>query len=158
MDRQPAGCLLGFLANLFGTPTQSSDAPPAVLPNKYFISNAERAFFHVLRQVVGTRGHILAQVSLRQLLYFPPAQNRQVWLNRAAQRSLDFVICHPATLQPVVAIELDDATHARPHRQTRDDQVETLMRAAGIPLLHVLTSRTYNVAELAATILPYLNT
>ena len=67
---EPKGCLLGFLANLFGCPRRASAAPalPKVIVNKKFVTPAETDFFRVLPPVVGTRGHVLAQVSLRQLL------------------------------------------------------------------------------------------
>jgi hypothetical protein len=155
MNREPAGCLFGFLANLLGHRPASESQPPRVIVNKFFITDAERNFFHVLGHVVGTRGYILSQVSLRQLLYFPNVKGRQSWQNRAA-RCLDFVICHPHSLQPFLAIELDDTTHGKPERQTRDEHVETLLTTARLPFIHVLTSRTYSVAELSATILPHL--
>ena len=41
-------------------------------------------------------------------------------------------------------------------RQTRDEEVETIPHAAGMPFLRVLTGRTYDTWELAGTILPYL--
>jgi len=130
MPHQRTGCLFGFLANLLGHRPDTAAAPPKVMVNKFFITDAERNFFLVLRQVVGTRAHILAQVSLNQLLYFLSAPNRQAWKNRASQRAIDFVLCHAATLRPLLAIELDDSTHTRPDRQTRD-------------LLPSTSSRTY---------------
>jgi hypothetical protein len=120
------GCLLGWLFNLLGE--RGGSAPvggqrmPRVIVDKKFVSPAEAEFFRVLRAVVGTRGHVLAQVSLRQLLWFPPEQERsivQAWRNRVAQKSIDFLVCDPATLRPLVAIELDEPSHASPSRQTR---------------------------------------
>ena len=55
----------------------------------------------------------------------------------------DFVVCDIATLRPLVAIELDEPSHARPHRQTLDDdEVRYLLAAAGLPMLSVITART----------------
>jgi very-short-patch-repair endonuclease len=113
-----------------------------------------------LKRVVGERGHVLAQVSLRQLLWMPgnnqsnPGRSR--WQNKVAGKTLDFVVCDPATLRPRLVIELDEPSHARPERQTRDEEVETILRAAGMPCIRVLTGRTYDTRELADTILPHL--
>jgi very-short-patch-repair endonuclease len=52
-------------------------------------------------------------------------------------------------------IELDEPSHARPERQTRDEEVEAILTAAGLPVVHVLTSRTYDTRELEAAIAPY---
>jgi very-short-patch-repair endonuclease len=114
----------------------------------------------VLRVVVADRGHILAQVSLRQLLWLPGNNHsnpgRSAWQNKIAAKSVDFVICDPATLRPRLVIELDEPSHARPERQIRDEEVELMLNSAGLPFVRVITSRSYNTRELAATILPYL--
>lgn len=162
MPTSPPGCL-GFLFRLFGfadeTPC-STAAVPEVRVNKYFVSDAEGNFFRVLRNVVGGRGHVLAQVSLGRLLWFPGGNKsnpgRQAWVNRVARKSVDFVVCDSATLSPKVVIELDDSSHSRPDRQTRDDQVEIILEAAGLPVIHVLPSRTYDTRELDAAITEYL--
>jgi very-short-patch-repair endonuclease len=100
-------------------------------------------------------------VSLKQLLFLPGSNRsnpgRAAWQNKINQRSLDFLVCDPATLNPLVAVELDEPTHARPERQTRDEEVEALLRAGGLPVLRVLTSRAYETRELEATLAPHLN-
>ncbi len=160
MSRLPAGCL-GFL---FGRRQQATGGTRAAFPkvqvNKYFVSNAEADFFRVLVRVVGDRGHILAQVSLRQLVWFPGNNQtnpgRATWQNKVAAKAVDFVVCDTATLRPRLVIELDEPTHSRPERQTRDEEVEAILRAAGLPYLRVLTGRTYDTRELAETVLPHL--
>ena len=41
-------------------------------------------------------------------------------------------------------------------RQTRDEEVEAILQAAGMPGLCVLTGRTYDSRGLAGMIMPYL--
>lgn len=133
---------------------------PKVQVNRYFVSDAEANFFRVLEHVVGSRGHVLAQVSLRQLLWMPGNNKtnpgRAIWQNKVAARSIDFLICDPQTLRPRLVIELDEPSHARPDRQTRDEEVQAILRAAELPFLRVLTARMYHTRELAETVLPYL--
>jgi hypothetical protein len=50
--------------------------------HKRSVTEAEANFFRVLKAVVGHRGHVLAQVSLRQLLWFPPNQKDRAALQR----------------------------------------------------------------------------
>ena len=71
-------------------------------------------------------------------------------------RHVDFVVCDVATLRPLVAIELDEPSHGRPERQTRDDDVRAVLAAAGLPLLGVLTSPSYDNRELEASLAEYL--
>ena len=148
--------LLGFAS--------SEQAPTAAMPeiriSDRFMSPAEANFYRVLIKVVGDRGHVLAQVSLRQLLYLPGSNKsnpgRAAWQNKIAARSVDFLVCHSSTLRPLVVIELDEETHTKPERQTRDEEVEAVLRAAGLPLLRVLADRSYDTRELDATLAPYL--
>lgn len=166
MPDEPTGCL-GLLLRLFGRSFDDGrdsggggDAMPRVMVSTKFVSPAEANFFRVIRTVVGNRGHVLAQVALNRLLFLPGSERtdpgRSAWANKIARRSLDFVVCDPATLRPLVAIELDDETHATPSRQTRDDEVERLLQAAGLPLVHVLPSRTYDTRELDVALAPHL--
>lgn len=144
----------------FSNYRQAGGAHPKVQINKYFVSEAETNFFRVLRNVVGDRAHILAQVSVGRLLWMPgndrtnPGWSK--WRNKISARSVDFVLCDSVTLRPRLVIELDESTHARPMRQTRDEEVEAILTAAGLPYLRVLTSRMYDMRELSETILPYL--
>jgi hypothetical protein len=123
-----------------------------------FITEAEASFFRVLRHVVGDRGHILAQVSLGQLLYTKSSDRsaRVRTENSYKQKALDFLICDPQSLRPLLAIELDEPSHARARREDRDELLEQLFDAAGLPYIHVLTSRTYDTRELEATVAPHL--
>jgi very-short-patch-repair endonuclease len=114
----------------------------------------------VLQTVVEGRATIFCQVAMRQLLYLPGSNQsnpgRQSWQNRLGAKSIDFLLCDPKTLRPLLAIELDDATHAQARRQTRDEHVDALLEAAGLPFLRVLASRQYDVQELRATVLPHV--
>ena len=155
---QKAGCLLGWLLGR-GAAGFGNQLPP-VQVNTRFITPAERNFYRVLHGTIGDSAVILMQVSLIQLLYLPGSNRdnplRASWLNRIRSRSLDFVLLDPVTLRPVVAIELDEPSHATPSRQTRDENVERLLDAAGLPLIRVLSSRTYSTNELAQALAPYL--
>lgn len=139
MVDENSGCLFSFLANLFGRSgedTSSGDGQslPRVIVNKRFVTEAEANFFRVLKAVVGQRGHVLAQVSLRQLLWFPPNQADrsalQRWRNKVGQKSVDFVVCDPATLRPLLVIELDEPSHARPDRQIERDRFKDQVLAS----------------------------
>ena len=162
MVNRPEGCL-GFLFHIFGL-DERSRSPKASLPkvhvNKYFVTTAEADFFRVLCTVVGERGHVLAQVSLRQLVWFPGNNQsnpgRQIWQNKVAAKSLDFVVCDPATLKPKLVVELDEPSHARPDRQARDEDVDRVLEAAGLPVVRVLTSRLYNTRSIEEVVGPYL--
>ena len=51
-------------------------------------------------------------------------------------------------MKPVLAIELDDTSHQRKPRQTRDELVDQAFAAAGLPILHVKCRQAYAPEEL----------
>ena len=66
----------------------------------------EANFFRVLKRVVGERGHVLAQVSLRQLLWFPGNSQsnprRGAWQNKVARICLRQNLIQYATNQSLM--------------------------------------------------------
>jgi hypothetical protein len=59
-------------------------------------------------------------------------------------------------MKPLLGIELDDSSHNRNNRQERDDFVDRVFQAAGLPLLRLPVQREYNTREVAAQIAPLL--
>ena len=70
---------------------------------------------------------------------------------------LIFLLCDPVSLQPLVALELDDKSHQRKDRQKRDAFVDGVFKAAGIALVHIPVRRAYQTKEILAHIAPYLD-
>ena len=158
----PAGCL-GVILKLLGLRRGAAagpDAVPRVMVSTRFVTPAEADFFRVLRAVVGDRAHVLAQVSLGRLLFFPGSNasnpGRARWWNKVAQRSVDFLLCDPATLKPLLAIELDEPSHERADRRARDAEVNALLAAAGLKALRLPTGRAYDTRQLAEAVMPHL--
>ena len=167
------GCLAGvlpapfieFLLRVIDGSSRSNAARlelPKVMIDRYFVSDAECALMHSLRRVVGDRAHILAQVSLQQLLYFPQQRDdkkkssRAAWQNKVRAKSVDFLLCCPKTMKPLVAIEYDDRTHEQEGRKARDAEVVKLFAAAGLPLLRIQCGRGDDVKSLQNALAPHL--
>jgi len=154
---QSIGCL-GVLLKLLGFSSGEPRLPPPVAKvNRSFVSDAEAEFFHTLKHVIGAQGHLLAQVSLRQLFYFPGGRDtpgRSSWFAKMGSRSVDFLIVDPKTLVPLVGVELDDSTHESKRRQQRDTEVEQVFAAAGLELVRVRLSQSNHVKKLAELVLP----
>jgi len=122
--------------------------------NKYFFTRAENSFFRILYQAVGDRYVIFAKVRLCDVLAVSRGvERRQAHLNRIQSKHLDFVLCEPRNFGIRAAIELDDASHRRTHRVSRDLFVDSAFKAAGLPLLHIPAKRGYVAQELAQRVL-----
>jgi hypothetical protein len=69
-------------------------------------------------------------------------------MNRIDRKPVDFLLCNPKTMRPLLGIELDDASHQRRDRERRDLFVEQAFAAAKLPLARVAVQAEYNAREL----------
>ena len=136
-----------------GISSEKSDNLPYVLKG-CLMSKAERSFFGVLEQVTdSSKYYLFPQVSLGNLVDVEKGTGSyQTHRNRVDRKSIDFVLCDRSTLSPVLAVELDDASHERKDRQERDAFVDGVLAKAGLPLLHARTQTAYDPKQLAASI------
>jgi predicted RNA-binding Zn-ribbon protein involved in translation (DUF1610 family) len=79
------------------------------------------------------------------------------YTNKIDRKHVDFLLCDPKTLKPILGIELDDKSHQRADRQERDDFVNHVFEAANLPLVHVSVQRGYSQSELKSKISAYLS-
>jgi hypothetical protein len=111
------------------------------------LSDAERAFFHVLLQSAHPASHISCKVRLADLVRFPG--NSLSLRNTISQKHVDFVVCDRDSMCPFRVIELDDPSHLRRDRHERDSQVDMYLAEAGIAIAHIPTARRYRPADLS---------
>ena len=84
-------------------------------------------------------------------------QNWNAAFRHVSQKSVDFVLCDKAYISPKLAIELDDRSHERTDRQERDQEVERILKGAGMPLLRLENHGKFNPQELAEKVRSALN-
>lgn len=149
---QHPGCL-GRILQALGLQTQAKPEPE--LPYHLvedFLSPAEVSFYHVLQQVVGQQATIITKVSLGDLFYAKTSDRGENlrYRNKIDRKHVDFLLCDPQTMQPLMGIELDDASHNRQSRQERDVFVNQVFEAAGLPLVRVPAQASYAPREVAA--------
>ena len=117
--------------------------------SEHLLTPAERSFFGVLGQAIDNDLYIFAKVRLSDLLWLPQStKNRQSYMNRIQSKHVDFVLCDSATTQPRLLIELDDSSHQRARRRSRDAFLDEAVRRAGLPILRVPAKRSYAPEEL----------
>jgi Protein of unknown function (DUF2726)/Topoisomerase DNA binding C4 zinc finger len=124
----------------------------------HFLSSAELSFFQSLRRVTGNRAVVCAKVGLGDVFWIKLDDKSKFrgYRNKIDRKHVDFLLCDPATMRPLVGIELDDSSHEREDRQARDAFVDGVFSAAKLPLLHISVQRAYVAAEIEAQIAPYL--
>lgn len=154
MSEKP-GCL-GLVLRIFGVQPAGG---PAQLPyglRDQFLSPAELLFHNALCAAVGDRAMVCPKVNLADVFYVKRPNENQAYRNKIDRKHVDFVVCNPTSMQPLVGVELDDRSHQRSDRQARDDFVNAAFDAAGLPLVHVPARARYDIVQLSEQLAPYL--
>ena len=112
----------------------------------------------MLRAAVGDRALVFTKVNLADLFFVATGDHRQnrALANRVDRKHVDFLVCDLKSVRPIFALELDDASHARADRKTRDELVAAVFAAAGLPLLRVPVKTGYAPQEIQSLLNPYL--
>lgn len=152
--------LVGVVVLVVKSVLASKKAPATTFPYQkepHLFTPAERSFLGVLEQAVGTQSRVLGKVRLADVIKVSGVNGtgRQSAFNRIQSKHVDFVVCSANDLAVQSVVELDDQSHDRPTRQSRDEFLDKALQAAGVPLFHFSAKRSYTVADvkkaLAAT-------
>lgn len=123
-----------------------------------FMTAAEKDFFEALKAAVGEKYQIFAQVHLATILeHKVDGQNWHGAFRHIDEKSVDFVLCDPVKLKPLLAIELDDRSHDEPKRQLRDEEVDRIFDEAGLSLLRFKNQSQYDQLEIIQRVDEKLN-
>ncbi|TAJ09979.1 MAG: DUF2726 domain-containing protein [Nitrospirae bacterium] len=131
----------------------TSPIPPGLtLTPQPLLSEAEAAFYNLLRLAVQDQFLVFAQVPVWCLvdIHTQDRQARGAFLSQVALKRVDFALVHPGSLSVVKVIELRDAAPPSPQRQTRDRLLNAVCEHAGIELIRLDGRETYTVPGLAA--------
>lgn len=142
-----------FLARLsgktVGTPPplpSSIPARPRYATRKSLLSQAEIAFHKVLLEAV-PEAPIFPKVRVADVM--DAAERFSGDFLRISQKHFDWVLCHPVSFEPLIAIELDDSSHQWSDKQRKNDQVkDDAAREAGIALLRFPWQSQYEAAQI----------
>lgn len=152
-DSEPQGCLSAIL-NLFGIRLAARSPNSEQLPYRQrddFLSAAELSFYRVLILALDGSHLVCLKVNLADIFFVARPNENQSYRNKIDRKHVDFLLCDLATMNPVMGVELDDASHARRDRQDRDQFVDQVFEAAGMPLVRVRAAASYspqNIADL----------
>jgi Protein of unknown function (DUF2726) len=128
---------------------------PTTLPyqrKESFLTPAQIAYFKVLRVIFADKYMIFARVNVLDLCDVLDRPQNQEAFDKIDRKQVDFVLCHPRTLKPMVAIELEDASQDLADRGTRDKFLDEVFRAIGMKLVRPRFRHSYSVAEVTQTV------
>ena len=107
-------------------------------------SPAERSFLGVLETAVGDKYRVLGKVRLADIISTTRGLSRSDWqkaFNRIDSKHVDFALCKKDDMSLACAIELDDRSHRKSDRKSRDDFLESALNAASVPFISFLMKR-----------------
>ena len=110
---------------------------------------SELRFYKSLVKAVQDDFEIFAMVRIADLLRVEDGvRQKRTWINKILAKHVDFVLCDPGSLAPVMCIELDDSSHQRADRIRRDEFVDHAFESAGLPLLRIAVQQKYPPREI----------
>jgi hypothetical protein len=115
-----------------------------------FMSTPELALLRTLQEMVGSRYIICPKVALNDVFYIARPNENVHFFNKIFRKHVDFLLCDPRALKPVIAVELVKPV-SRNETRDADQFMEDLFLSAGLPLVHIPSSERYvlqHVAEL----------
>lgn len=121
-----------------------------------FLTPAEHSFYFVLKSVVADSALICPKVALGDLFYAKAsdASKFRIYRNKIDRKHVDYLLCDPRTIRPILGIELDDKSHQRSDRQVRDEFVDHVFKAAKLPLVRVPVKHSYSTKEIEELVRP----
>lgn len=111
---------------------------------------AERSFLGVLEQVTNNSAKIFGKVRVADVVAPEKSLSRSNWqiaFNKISRKHFDFLLCRNDDLSVICAIELDDSSHQSKKRQQRDNFLNGVCDAAGIPLIQIPAKSGYIIDE-----------
>ncbi|MBL9184440.1 MAG: DUF2726 domain-containing protein [Verrucomicrobiaceae bacterium] len=106
-----------------------------VYASKPLLTENEARFFRLLHQLSQGRCQLFAKVNLADIVR--PVNKAIGYRNKISQKHVDFLVCRNEDWMPMLAIELDDSSHANPKRHKQDEDKNDIFAAIGLPLLRL---------------------
>ena len=127
------------------SPISKSDLGAFEPAPSLWVNASEAAFFGILSRHMPSGFHVHGKVRLEDIIRVKrglPEQLRWAARGRVKSRHVDFLVTNQSG-KPVMAIELDGASH-NARKPSEADKVKTaLFKAAGIPLRRILVGENF---------------
>jgi len=112
-----------------------------------FIPADHLKFYAALQEIMGERFAILVKVSLGEIVSVARPNENVQFYNRIFRKSVDFLLCEPRDLRPVMGVQLVKS-QGRDGSQHSESFIQDVFAAAGLPLVCVPSSENYSLSEL----------
>ena len=124
------------------------------LKKEFLLTKAEKDFYFVVSEIIGSNYLLFSKVRMADLLYLPSMSNSRFYhyQNKIQSKHVDFLICDKENIKPLLVIELEDSSHRKLDRVLRDTLVDKIFENAKLPILHVKFSFNYDKEKISSQI------
>lgn len=122
---------------------------PSYLKRESLLLEHEQRYFSTLTKAVGNHARVFPKVRLSDFIqpHGVNPEQRAHWM-RVQRRCVDFLLCSPNNLSPVLAIDLDTRVKKRRREVSPGgDVLDKALKTANIPLLRIRATREYDPHE-----------
>lgn len=112
------------------------------------LTAAELQFYKFLKAVAIGRYDISCKVRLGDIINCTDYYWHKGYGPKISAKHIDFVLLDPNTSEIILCIELDDKSHKRPERISRDKFLNKALDTADVRLLRIPVTRGYDMAKL----------
>ena len=93
---------------------------------------------------------VFAKVRLADIFSVGRTERKHSWRDFAkiSQKHVDFLLVDAGSLEPIMGVELDDSSHLSGKGRERDGFVNSVFKAAELPLHHIRASGRYDLQTL----------
>ncbi len=102
------------------------------------ITEGEREFYKVLKRAV-PEAEIHAKVRVSDVI-----RSTGIRFAKISTQHFDWVVCDPTGCEPLLAVELDDASHLRWQNRVNDRKKNEAAEIAGFPILRFKWAKSYD--------------
>jgi len=111
-----------------------------------FLTTTELALFRVLTEMTGDRYVICPKVALNDIFYIVRPNENVHFFNKFFRKHVDFLLCDLQTLLPAFGVDIVRPISKNEARES-DKFLEDLFTNAGLPLVHVPSSESYDPSD-----------
>lgn len=150
-----AALVFGGLALIVVNLPKKGAAKPDYERRGALLSAAEKKLHQRLLEVTAEEYFVFLKVRIADVLQVPRGLSKSEWrtaFNKISAKHFDFVLCDQHTFEVLAVIELDDRSHEQKKTKIRDNFVDLACASAGLPMIRIKASASYNTAELYETI------
>ena len=146
-----------LIGRLLGKRSSPDDTQPAdaekVLPEyarkRTYISRAEYNFLLLLREIAPDQYDVVPQVPLAAVI---DKKTQNAYRNELF-RIVDYLFVDKDSYEPLLLVELNDASHQKAERMERDRKVAEICERAGMPLIAFTTAESKDARLVRKTVL-----